>query len=155
MLDLTLLKDWAITVAGVIALTSFLTGLIEYFRRGRQDRAQNFIQMRRRFLETPAYREILDLLQAKDPKLREVSVQEKRNFVGFLEEVALMTNSRLIRREISHYMFGYYVLLAHRNEDFWVGLDRESQYWSVFRCFAEEMERLQGVGATNARELSF
>lgn len=155
MPELNLLKDWAITAGGIIALITFLSGLVEYVRRGRQDRAQNFIQMRRRFLETPQYREILDLLQAKDSRLREVSIQEKRNFVGFLEEVALMTNSGLIKREISHYMFGYYVLLAAHSDDFWVGLDRDSQYWSVFRCFAREMESLQGVGSTDARELSF
>lgn len=149
------MKDWAITIAGIIALTTFLTGLIEYVRRGRQERAQNFVLMRRRFLETPAYRNILDMLQANDPELRSVSVQDKRNFVGFLEEVALMTNSRLIKCEVAHYMFGYYVILVASNDDFWEGLDRRSQYWTLFHQFADEMKKMQHKHGEFADHLSF
>ncbi len=150
-----LLKDWAITLAGIIAVVTFLTGFLEYARRGRQERAGNFVQMRRRFLETPQYREILDLLQAKDPHLKEISVQEKRNFVGFLEEVALMVNSKLIRRSVAHYMFGYYVLLTSDSEDFWVGLDRDSEYWTVFRQFADQMNACRSNPENFQKELAF
>ena len=111
--------------------------------------------MRRRFLETPQYREILDLLAADDPKLKEVSIQEKRNFVGFLEEVALMVNSRLIRKEVAHYMFGYYVLLCSQSDYFWEGLDRNSVYWSLFRRFSAEMQALGKRGAEPPNELHF
>ncbi len=133
-------KNWAIIIAGVAGFTTFMMGTLEYVRQGRQHRAQNFVQMRRRFLETPQYRQILDMLAVDDPKLCDESVQEKRNFIGFLEEVALMVNSRLIRREVAHYMFGYYVLLAAKSLHFWEGLDKDSQYWTVFRKFAEEMQ---------------
>ncbi len=142
-------KDLAIILAGIVGLITFFTGTLEYVRQGHQHRAQNFVQMRRRFLETPQYREILDLLAGDDPKLRDVSIQEKRNFIGFLEEVALMVNSRLISAEVAHYMFGYYVLLAARSEHFWEGLDRSSIYWTVFRLFAEEMEKMK-VGSQDA-----
>lgn len=134
-------KNWAIIAAGVIAFVTFLVALLEYFRQGRQHRAENFVQMRRRFLETPEYRRILNLLAIESPDLRTESVQEKRNFVGFLEEVALMVNSRLIRREVAHYMFGYYVLLVAGSDNFWSNLDKESQYWRVFRHFASEMKQ--------------
>jgi hypothetical protein len=147
-------KSWAIIAAGVIGFITFLTGLLEYVRQGRQHRAQNFVQMRRRFLETPQYRQILDKLAVDDPTLAEESIQEKRNFIGFLEEVALMVNSRLIRREVAHYMFGYYVLLAARSEHFWSGLDKESQYWTVFRDFADEMKRMNESKA-DREELRF
>lgn len=135
-------KDIAIVLGTVVALVTFFSGTWEYVRQGHQHRAQHFVQMRRRFLETPQYREILDLLATNDPALATISVQEKRNFVGFLEEVALMVNSGLIRRDVAHYMFGYYVLLCQRSEPFWEGLDRSSQYWSLFRQFAGEMERM-------------
>lgn len=133
-------KNWAIIVAGVVGFTTFMTAILEYVRQGRQHRAQNFVQMRRRFLETPQYRKILDLLAVDDPTLEAESVQEKRNFIGFLEEVALMVNSKLIRREVAHYMFGYYVLLAAKSDHFWAGLDKDSKYWTVFRQFADEMK---------------
>jgi hypothetical protein len=135
-------KNWAIIFGGIFGLLTLATAVLEYVRQGNQHRSQNFVQMRRRFLETPQYRKILDLLAIDSPELKNESVQEKRNFVGFLEEVAIMTNSKLIRREIAHYMFGYYVLLAAKSENFWYGLDRDSQYWTVFRNFAAEMEKM-------------
>lgn len=136
-------KNWAIIVAGLVAFITFLTGLLEYIRQGRQHRAENFVQMRRRFLETPQYRQILDKLAVDDPTLAQESIQEKRNFIGFLEEVALMVNSKLIRREVAHYMFGYYVLLAAKSVHFWEGLGKDSEYWSEFRRFATEMSEMK------------
>ena len=65
--------------------------MLEYVRQGRQHRAENFVQMRRRFLETPEYRRILNLLAVESPELRTESVQEKRNFVGFLEECTVQS----------------------------------------------------------------
>ena len=135
-------KDIAIIFGGVLALTTFLSGALEYIRQGHQHRAANFIQMRRRFLEDPLFRDILNLLASDPPSLRNTPIQDRRNFVGFLEEVAVMVNSGLIKKEVAHYMFGYYVLLTERCEHFWEGLDRESQYWSVFRRFAQDMRAL-------------
>jgi hypothetical protein len=134
-------KDVAIIIAGVVALITFFFGVLEFVRQGHQHRARQFVEMRRRFLETPQYREILDLLAANDPRLAEVSIQEKRNFLGFLEEVALMVKSRLIRREVAAYMFGHYVLLASRSEIMWANLHRESPYWRIFWNYADSLER--------------
>lgn len=142
---LSIAKDAAIVLGTVIALVTFLSGGLEYVRQGHQARAAHFIQMRRRFLETPQYREILDLLASDDPALRESSIQEKRNFVGFLEEVALMVNSGLIRLDVAHYMFGYYVLLCDQSENFWFGLNKQDLYWSVFRRFAATMRERSHV----------
>ncbi len=136
-------KDVSIIVAGIVALSTFMTGAIEFLRQGRQHRAENLIQMRRRFLETKQYREILDMLQSGDPSIATSSVQERRNFVGFLEEIALMVNSRLIRPEVAQYMFGYYVLLVSRSEPFWQSLERGDIYWTLFNRFADEMARLE------------
>jgi hypothetical protein len=152
--ELTTIKDWSIVVAGIIALVTFAAATLESIRRGKQERAQNFVQMRRRFLETPQYREILDLLPSDDPRLAEISIQERRNFIGFLEEVALMVNSRLIRKEVAHYMFGHYVLLTHRSKNIWSNLDPKSGYWSVFRSFAEQMDRLEAMQRREPNKLS-
>jgi hypothetical protein len=149
--QLSLIKDLSIIIAGIVALSTFLSGVIEFVRQGRQRRAENLVQMRRRFLETPQYREILDMLQSGDPKIADSSIQERRNFVGFLEEIALMVNSRLIRPEVAQYMFGYYVLLVARNEAFWTGLQRGDVYWTLFNHFAEQMQSMEKApGETKA-----
>src|SRR5579862_2604430 len=141
--QVSFIKDVSIIVAGIVALSTFMTGAIEFMRQGRQHRAENLIQMRRRFLETIQYREILDMLQSGDGAIATSSIQERRNFVGFLEEIALMVNSKLIRLEVAQYMFGYYVLLVSRCDRFWEGLDRGDIYWTLFNHFAEEMAAME------------
>ncbi|HTQ10695.1 MAG TPA: hypothetical protein VMI31_11530 [Fimbriimonadaceae bacterium] len=143
--QVSFIKDVSIIVAGIVALSTFMTGAIEFLRQGRQHRAENLIQLRRRFLETKQYREILDMLQSEDPAIASSSIQERRNLVGFLEEIALMVNSRLIRPEVAHYMFGYYVLLVARSEPFWQGLERGDFYWRLFHHFAKQMERMEAL----------
>jgi hypothetical protein len=141
--QISFVKDISIIIAGIVAISTFLSGVIEFVRQGRQRRAENLVQMRRRFLETPQYREILDMLQSSDPAIASSSIQERRNFVGFLEEIALMVNSSLIRPEVAQYMFGYYVLLVARNDAFWQGLRREDVYWTLFNHFAQQMEAME------------
>jgi hypothetical protein len=145
------LKDLAIIGAGVMALTTFFSGVVEYARQNHTKRAEQFVLMRRRFLEDPLFREILNGLPSDDPKLATFPIQDRRNFLGFLEEVALMVNSRIIRREIAHYMFGYYVLLADKSQNIWTDLDRESVYWTVFRNFATLMRKMGPAPADDLR----
>lgn len=151
---LSLVKDVSITLASIITLITFVTGVAQYVRQGHQLRATQFVEMRRRFLEDASFRDILNLLASDHPALKDVPIQDRRNFVGFLEEVALMVNSKVLRPEVAHYMFGYYVLLVDGSEHFWEGLDKSSQYWSLFRAFASRMKRQRGL-AQRAKELTF
>lgn len=136
-------KDLAIIGGTVFALTTFVTGVLEFARQTHHRRVEQFIEMRRRFLETPQFQEILRLISTDDPALRSLPVQDRRNFGGFLEEVALLVNSRLINREVAHYMFGHYVLLTEKSENFWSGLDRNGTYWQLFHEFAREMREFE------------
>lgn len=133
-------KDFAIIAGTVVALTTFLTGVLEFARQTHHRRVEQFIEMRRRFLETPQFQEILRLITTDDAALRNLPIQDRRNFGGFLEEVALLVNSKLLSMEVAHYMFGHYVLLTARSENFWHGLDREGTYWTLLRRFSQDME---------------
>lgn len=139
MWNIALLKDVSIIIAGVIAFLTLWQGLFQYSRQGHATRASQFIQMRRRFLEDETFRTILNLIATNDGRVSEVAIQDRRNLVGFLEEVALMMNSGLIRPEVAHYMFGYYALKIDSCAEFWTDLDRESKYWQVFREFVHQM----------------
>ncbi len=152
---LGLVKDVSIIVAGAVTLITFMTGVVQYIRQGRQHRATQFVEMRRRFLEDPSFREILNMLGTQDGRLAILPIQDRRNFVGFLEEVALMVNSKVLSARVAHYMFGYYVLLVDGCDPFWEGLDRTSEYWSVFRVFAQTMKMQQGIASRNPQELRF
>ncbi|HMS54949.1 MAG TPA: hypothetical protein PKA27_06075 [Fimbriimonadaceae bacterium] len=142
-MDLPTAKDIAIILGTLVALITIFFGALEYRRQTRQNRIQAFIEMRRRFLETPRFREMLELLASDDERLREVGVQDKRNFLGFLEEIALMVSSGLLKREVAGYMFGHYVNLSRKSKNLWIGLEPNSLYWTVFHRFAEDMERFE------------
>lgn len=140
-MSLEVTKDFAIIGGTIVALTTFFTGVVEFARQSNLRRVEHFVQMRRRFLETPMFQDILRLITTDDPALRTLPIQDRRNFGGFLEEVALMMNSRLISRKVAQYMFGHYVILTADSENFWVGLDREGDYWQLLNWFADEMRR--------------
>jgi hypothetical protein len=138
---LTFWKDVAILLASIVTLVTFFTGAWEYRLRGRQERAQYLLAMRRRFLETAAFRNILEALIAGGEAVSSLPVQDRRHFAGFLEEVGLLVHSGLIRREVAFAMFGYYIRLTAESGAFWDGLDRDGPYWSQFRQFAATVER--------------
>lgn len=152
-LNLSTTKDLAIILAGVVALTTFFTGVLEYARQGSMRRAEQFVQMRRRFLETELFREILNRLAIDDSSVLEIPVQDRRNFIGFFEEVALLVNSEQLRPEVAHYMFGYYVRVADTSVALWEGLNKEDRYWTLFRDFAATMHEMEQRALTSRRRL--
>lgn len=141
-MQLDTIKDVSIIVGGAIAFITLWQGLFQYGRQNHAARANQFIQMRRRFLEEKSFQELLTLIHDNCTDISEKPIQDRRNLVGFLEEIALMMNSGLIRPEVAHYMFGYYVLLIDDCQPFWEGLDREGDYWAVFRAFAAKMRSM-------------
>lgn len=137
---LSFIKDVSIIVAGAVTLIGLFASGWEYRKKNSADRANHFVDLRRRFLDDPDFRKILDLLASDDAKLAEISRQERRNFLGFLEEVGLMVSSRLVRPDVAWCMFGRYVELASKSRHLWQDLDAGSGYWTVFRQTVKLME---------------
>jgi hypothetical protein len=92
---------------------------------------------------------------ANDPRLAEISAQDKRDFIGLLEEVALQVNSGLIRPELAHYMFGYYTVKCLESKDFWANLTLDETYWNLFHDFAREMKAKEASHTYRRDKLRF
>lgn len=152
---LTWIKDVSIVLAGIVALITLVSTAVEARRRNRQHRAETFVLMRRRFLESPEFQQILMLLHDDSPELAALPVQVRRNFAGFMEEVALMTNSKLLSPVVASYMFGRYVVLTERSRHFWEGMDKDERYWSLFRSFASQITEAEGMRDPYRRPPSF
>jgi hypothetical protein len=133
-------------VGGIVALGTLYYAGLEYRRRGRQQRAENLLRMMERYLSDERFLQICDLLDARDEdRLSDLKWGSKRVFLGFVEEVALLVNSKLIPREIAYYMLAYYPLRARESGAFMAEVDPDSQYWQVFNEFTREMEQLEAV----------
>jgi hypothetical protein len=148
-------KDIA-TIAGVvIALFALAKGVYEYVRQGAQRRAEQFIEMRKRLKENDTFRELAALLETNNPKLESVPYKDKRDYLGFFEEIALMVNSGLIRVELAHYMFGYYAIRCWESDQFWSDVNRDSQYWVLFKEFVRKMKEIEDSFTYDERKFRF
>ena len=148
-------KDAATAVGVLVALLTLVKGVYEYAKQGAQKRAEQFVEMRRRFKENDPFKEIASLIEQNDPKLSSVAFKDKLYYVGFFEEVALMVNSDLIKPEVAHYMFGYYAIRCWENDMFWRDVNRNTPYWSLFTAFVTKMKAIEDSFVYNERKLRF
>ena len=77
---------------------------------------------------------------------------EKLDLLGFYEDLALMYKSGLIKKNVVHYMFGYYAIRCWESDNFWASVNRESKYWALFKWFALEMKALEGSFSFNIKK---
>ena len=143
-------KDITAVAGTVLALATLLKGVIEYVRQGAQKRAELFTSLQKRFTENHSLDAISDLLEQRSPELMTVAVKDRSAFLRYFEEIALMMQSGLIRKDVAHYMFGYYAIRCWESEYFWgdekqerAGPRRDGPYWHLFRAFAAEMAALE------------
>jgi len=142
MIDSEVLKTVGIVGGSIVGLFTFTTAVLEYVRQGRQTRAQQFIEMERRFRENQDFAEIIELLETDDPRLAQMPVIERRGFLAFFEEVALMVNSRLLRPQVAHYMFAYYLDLCMKSENLWMGIKRDDTFWTLLHDFHRQLQSM-------------
>jgi hypothetical protein len=145
-MSLITLDDWrniAIIIGTFVALVTLMKGIYEYTRQLAQKRSEQYAEMRKRFRESEVISKLIGMLETNDSNLAEVSWSEKVELLGFYEDIALMVNSGIIKRNVAFYMFGYYALRCWESEYFWYDVNRDSPYWSLFRNFVNEMKAIE------------
>ncbi|WIL19438.1 DUF4760 domain-containing protein [Geothrix sp.] len=148
-------KDIATIGGTIIALGTLVKAVAEYTIQGAQKRAEHFIALRKRFKENEEFLELCSLIDMNDPKLAEMEFKSKRDLLGFFEEIALFVNSGLIRKQLAHYMFGYYALRCWECKYFWTNINRDSHYWALFRAFVMDMKIREREFKFDNREFKF
>ena len=140
-MDLKDILTVSLSAVGVtIAIVTAIKALIEFRKQGITKRAEIFLQMRSRLREDPSFKEICQLLETDDEKLREIPLIEKDRYLGFFEEFALLKKSGFINDEVSLYMFGYFAIKCLDSKNFWVNLNKSHDMWGLFRDFAKDMK---------------
>lgn len=128
----------AVAIAG---LWTFIKGINEYIRQGAQKRYETVHLLQTQLNEDPTLYKICSLLEQETPneELKNLPFPEKRKFLIFFENIALLTNSNLIRKDVSEYMFGYYPAICLTNKDFWFEIPKDKQYWGLFLGYANDV----------------
>lgn len=141
--DIDFWKNFAIILGVIVSTHSLLKSVAEYSKQGTQKRADYFFNLEKRFEENKVFGEICSELDKDYPTFYNISLRDKMLFLGFHEEVAASMNSKLIKKEVVHYMFGYYALRCWESKEFWVDINKDSFYWILFNEFAEQMKIIE------------
>ena len=110
-------KDVASIFAVGLTFLALIKGGIEYVLQGSQKRAELFMSMQQRLKEITELNTISEMLELRSPSLRSMPFKDKSVFLCFFEEVALMMKSNLIKKDVAHYMFGYYAIRCWDSDD--------------------------------------
>lgn len=128
---------------GLITLATLFKAVLEYRLQGRQKRAELFDKFRTTLKTEPRIVRINSLLECDAPALKCISSLDRYYYLGYYEQIAIAVNSGLIGQDVAHYMFGYFALSCWKSKNFWVGIKKDSYYWSVFKKFVETMQQLE------------
>lgn len=142
-LSLSDYKDIATIIGAIIAGATLIIGLLEYAHQGKQKRAEHFFNLRKKLKENLVYKKICLLLDTDDKELLAIPFEDKRDFLGLFEEIAIMEKSGLIKSEVAYYMFGYYAIRCWDSKNFWSSVNKGSLYWKVFSEFVSDAKKFE------------
>jgi hypothetical protein len=152
--NLSLPTDLAIIFGILGSLVTIFKGVLEYSKQGSEKRADRFFKLEQEFLSNPKYKNICNLLEDDNYKLVKISYEDKVAFLGFMEQIALLVNSKLLSIEIASYVYGYYVGKCSESKNFWSDeLDKNSSYWNLFFLFSEKcnQNKAESINPKNLR----
>jgi hypothetical protein len=135
-----LIKNLAAILGVIAAIWGLYKGVIEFSLQGAQKRAEIFLKKQSEYFSNKSFNEIRTLLENDDEKLKEILIEEKRAYLTFFEEVAVLRNTGLIKPDLAYYMYGYYATKCLESANFWSNVNKDKLFWNVFIKFAEEMQ---------------
>jgi hypothetical protein len=135
------IKNTVILVGAVVGILGFAKGLYEYSKQTALKRAENYLKLREKYKESSRFKDLFEMLETDDEKLRDIPYEKKQDFLGFYEDIALFMNSGMLKPEVAHYMFSYHAIKCSQSKNFWSHehINKTSPYWGLFNDFVAQM----------------
>src|SRR6218665_2888823 len=134
------IKNMASVVGLIAALWGLYKGFVEFSLQGKQKRAEIFLKKQGEYFGNKTFNELRALIERDEIQLKDVNFEDKRAYLTFFEEIAVLKNSQLINADLAYYMFGYYATRCLESENFWSNINKQDIFWNVFLRFAMEMQ---------------
>ena len=83
------------------------------------------------------------MLDKESDEIQNILYKDRYDFIGVFEDIAIMMNSGLIKKEIVHYMLAYYAIRCWENDLFWKEINRDCVYWRLFKDFVLQMKEIE------------
>ena len=143
-----ILRNWAVAASAIIATITFIFNVWEKNKENRLKRLETYLSFEKRLNEEKNFQKFLTLLEEDNPDLAHEETLEKYKFLGFLEEISVAVDNRLMSKDLAFYMFGYYAIRANKSEHFNAlkndkKIDWNSIYWRVAKKFVSDMEKIE------------
>jgi len=147
------------TILGIfIGMVSAITVVLEFKTQGTQKRAEFFSRKLDELWKNDLYKHIwLCLDTHNEEEIRHIPREDKLSYLVIFDEIALMMNSGLIKKDVAYYMFGYFAITCWENDAFWEdpGIDRRRVYWSVLKNFVADMKVVDQDFKYNKKRMKF
>jgi len=113
-------------------------------REGRLKRFEKYQQMQSRYRQDESIQAVFRWLYPEhyhdgDKTRPQVTTNDKLNFMGFYEELAIMVNSQIMTPEAAYYTFGVDAVEFWQKEASWHGDDS----FKLFNLFVEGADKFQ------------
>ena len=133
-----------LAIATAAIVTIILAGL-EFRKKNKLTRIEMYLKMRDYYARDKNLKKVCSALDGSKKKVKKLTHRQKRQFLGTMESVALLVNSKVINKYVAMYMVGYYVIAAYECDDFWVKgkLEKTEPIWALFTSFYEQNRRLR------------
>lgn len=141
-----IIKNIAAIIGLIAALWGLYRGFLEFALQGKQKRAEMFLKKQGEYFNNPSFNQLRGLIELDDPSLRDIPFEEKRAYLTFFEEIAVLKNTRLISDDLAYYMFGYYATTCLESTNFWSNINKQDIFWNVFLTFATDMQTRLRLG---------
>lgn len=113
----------------------------ELHATARLKRTEFLLTQHRRLFDDPVLYQVMTYLDADDAALARPEMwNSNRKFLTFIEEMAILVESRLVDPEVAYYMFGYYAIRARDGKNFNANINDVEEYWRLFRRFCRDAE---------------
>ncbi|KFF06103.1 hypothetical protein [Flavobacterium reichenbachii] len=140
---------------GLLTFCTLLKAIIEYRLQGRQKRAELFDKFKTTLMTENRIITINSYLEDDDINLINIPLIDRYYFLGYYEQIAIAVNSGLIKKDVAHYMFGYFAICCWKSDNFWAGINKESYYWSIFKKYVDNMQSLEdrNINKSNLKKM--
>lgn len=138
---------------GLLTLATLFKAILEYRLQGRQKRAELFDKFKSTLKSEDRIVLINSLLEGDSPALSQIPILDRYYFLGYYEQIAIAVNSGLIKKDVAHYMFAYFALCCWDSKNFWIGINKESYYWSVYKKYVNTMKELEDRNISKSKAL--
>ena len=127
------------TIAGTaIALFVYITNSLQQRRQRRIENALRFLAVHQRLWQTPFLEKNLPAMEAGTFSRESWDAAMENDFsrfLGDLEELALLLQSRVVSQQLSIYMFGWF---AQKIQPILTAKERDNVYWELaVQCLDE------------------